>query len=46
VARAHADGEVLRAEHVPDGTLLEARVPPALAAQLEAAALTLEPAAP
>ena len=39
VARAHADGEVLHAEHVADGTLLEARVPPGLAAQLEAAAL-------
>jgi GTPase len=39
VARAHADGEVLSTEHVADGTLLEARVPPALAAQLEAAAL-------
>ena len=38
VARAHADGEVLRAEHGSDGTLLEARVPPGLAAQLEAAA--------
>jgi GTPase len=53
VARAHADGEVLCTEHVPDGTLLEARVPPGLAAQLQAAALTpepppnpLEPAAP
>jgi GTPase len=47
VARAHADGEVLHTEHVPEGTLLEARVPPALAAQLEAAALTpLVPAAP
>ena len=44
VARAHAEGEVLHAEHVADGTLLEARVPPGLAAQLEAAALT--PAAP
>src|ERR1700728_4340818 len=44
VARAHADGEVLHAEHVADGTLLEARVPPGLAAQLEAAALT--PAVP
>ncbi len=44
VARAHADGEVLHAEHVLDGTLLEARVPPALAAELEAAALT--PAVP
>src|SRR5580692_7904848 len=36
VARAHADGEVLHAEHVADGTLLDARVPPGLAAQLEA----------
>src|SRR5579863_8327999 len=44
VARAHADGEVLHAEHVADGTLLEARVPPGLAAQLEAAAFA--PAAP
>jgi GTP-binding protein HflX len=44
VARAHADGEVLHAEHVADGTLLEDRVPPGLAAQLEAAALT--PVAP
>jgi GTPase len=39
LARAHADGEVLSAEHGSDGTLLEARVPPGLAAQLEAAAL-------
>src|SRR6516164_7985039 len=50
VARAHADGEVLRAEHGSDGTLLEARVPPGLAAQLEAAALdslaSVGPAAP
>jgi len=37
VARAHAEGEVLAAEHVADGTLLEARVPPGLAAQLTAA---------
>jgi GTP-binding protein HflX len=44
VARAPADGEVLHAEHVADGTLLDARVPPGLAAQLEAAALT--PAVP
>ena len=44
VARAHADGEVLHAEHVADGTLLDARVPPGLAAQLEAVALT--PATP
>jgi GTPase len=34
VARAHASGEVTRAEHGPDGTLLEARVPPELAAEL------------
>src|ERR1700729_2259263 len=46
VARAHAEGEVLHAEHVAEGTLLEARVPPALAAQLEAAALTPATAAP
>jgi GTP-binding protein HflX len=47
VARAHADGEVLCADHVADGTLLEARVPPGLAAQLEAAALaSVGPAAP
>ena len=50
LARAHADGEVLRAEHGSDGTLLEARVPPALAAQLEAVALdplaSVGPAAP
>ncbi len=37
VARAHAEGEVLTAEHSADGTLLEARVPPGLAAHLEAA---------
>jgi GTPase len=35
VARAHAAGEVHRVEHGPDGTLLEARVPPELAAELE-----------
>ncbi len=50
LARAHADGEVLRAEHGSDGTLLEARVPPGLAAQLQAAALdplaSIGPAAP
>jgi len=39
VARAHAEGEVLAAEHTPDGTLLQARVLPGLAASLEAAAL-------
>jgi GTP-binding protein HflX len=38
VARAHAEGEVQHTEHIPDGTLLQARVPPGLAAQLEAAA--------
>src|SRR6204780_1416932 len=41
VARAHAEGEVLAAEHVPDGTLLQARVGPGLAAQLEAAGLAV-----
>ena len=50
LARAHADGEVLRVEHGSDGTLLEARVPPGLAAQLQAAALdplaSVGPAAP
>jgi GTPase len=35
VARAHAAGEVTMTEHGPDGTLLEARVPPELAAELE-----------
>src|SRR6266702_3229462 len=39
VARAHAEGEVLTAEHAEHGTLLEARVPPGLAAQLEAVQL-------
>jgi GTP-binding protein HflX len=35
VARAHAAGEVTRTEHGPDGTFLEARVPPKLAAELQ-----------
>ncbi len=35
VARAHEEGEVLRASHGPDGTALLARVPPALAAEFE-----------
>jgi GTPase len=35
VARVHAAGEVSHAEHGPDGTLLEARVPPDLAAELQ-----------
>jgi GTP-binding protein HflX len=39
VARAHAAGEVTRAEHGPEGTLLEARVPPELAAELQRYAL-------
>src|SRR5882672_893707 len=34
VARAHEAGEVLRVEHRPEGTLLEARVRPELAAEL------------
>jgi GTP-binding protein HflX len=41
VARAHATGEVHRAEHGPDGTLLEARVPPELAAELERFAVSI-----
>jgi GTP-binding protein HflX len=39
IARAHAAGEVSHIEHGPDGTLLEARVPPELAAALEQFAL-------
>ena len=39
VARAHAEGEVLQAEHTDDGTLLQARVLPGLAGLLEAASL-------
>jgi GTP-binding protein HflX len=33
LARAHAEGEVLHCEHLPEGTLLQARVPPGLAAE-------------
>jgi GTP-binding protein HflX len=40
VARAHAAGEVRHVEHGPDGTFLEARVPPELAAELEQFAVT------
>src|SRR5580692_9140589 len=35
VARAHAAGEVTRTEHGPEGTFIEARVPPELAAELQ-----------
>jgi GTP-binding protein HflX len=35
VARAHEEGEVLQVGHGADGTELLARVPPALAAELE-----------
>jgi GTP-binding protein HflX len=35
VARAHGDGEVLSAEHGPDGTLLVLRAPASLAGALE-----------
>jgi len=45
VARAHAAGEVLRVEHGPEGTLLEARVLPDLAAELAQFTVTPEPAA-
>ncbi len=34
LSRAHSEGEVLSLEHGPDGTLLTARVRPALAAEL------------
>ena len=46
VARAHATGDVLRAEHGPDGTLLEARVAPELAAELAQFTVVAEPAIP
>jgi GTPase len=35
VSRVHAAGEVAKSEHGPEGTFLEARVPPELAADLE-----------
>lgn len=38
LSRAHSEGEVIAEEHGPDGTRLKARVPPALAGQLAAAA--------
>jgi GTP-binding protein HflX len=44
VARAHAAGEVLRIEHGPEGTLLEARVPADLAAELTQFTVAPEPA--
>jgi GTP-binding protein HflX len=44
VARAHAAGEVIRVEHGPEGTLLEARVPPDLAAELTRFTVAPEPA--
>ena len=34
VAAAHADGEVLSQEHLPEGTRLRARVRPDLAARM------------
>jgi GTPase len=46
VARAHAAGDVLRLEHGPDGTLLEARVPPDLAAELTQFTVVPESVAP
>jgi GTP-binding protein HflX len=46
LARAHAEGEVMTAEHTPDGTRLQARVLPGLAASLEAAALAAVVPAP
>jgi GTP-binding protein HflX len=35
VSRVHADGRVLHAEHIEDGTWIQARVPVALAASLQ-----------
>ncbi|HYZ55286.1 MAG TPA: GTPase HflX [Streptosporangiaceae bacterium] len=40
VARAHEEGEVLHVGHGAEGTALQARVPPALAAELERFAVT------
>ena len=40
VARVHDVGEVLSTEHTEDGTRLHARVGPALAAELNAAAVS------
>ncbi len=45
VARAHAVGEVIRVEHGPEGTMLEARVPPDLAAELTRYTVASAPAA-
>ena len=39
VARVHEEGEILSVEHTADGTLLHARVLPALAAELERCAV-------
>jgi len=44
IARAHAAGDVRRVEHGPEGTLLEARVPPELAAELEPFEVAATPA--
>jgi len=38
LSRAHREGEVIAEDHGPDGTRLKARVPAALAGQLQAAA--------
>ncbi|NIH87989.1 GTPase HflX [Amycolatopsis granulosa] len=44
VARAHAEGEVLAEEHLPEGTRLSARVRPDVASALEAYAVNGSPA--
>jgi GTPase len=44
LARAHAEGEVLRVEHTGAGTSLTARVPPGLAAELDRFVVTVGPA--
>ncbi|WP_406089051.1 GTPase HflX [Kitasatospora purpeofusca] len=43
VSRVHAEGELLGAEHTGEGTLLHAKVPAELAAELEPFAVALTP---
>jgi GTP-binding protein HflX len=44
LARAHQEGEVLRVEHTAAGSQLAARVPPALAAELDKFVVAADPA--
>ncbi len=43
VSRVHAEGELLGAEHTGEGTLLHAKVPAELAAELEPFVVALTP---